>query len=84
MTLSLKEENGVYTLDTNVFDLLPTFETSFVSTETLGEAFEPEQKFESPDGTAIVFDADYFGTHRAVSPLPGPFASTADASRPLV
>lgn len=84
VTLSLKEENGVYTLDTNVFDLLPTFETSFVSTETLGEAFEPEQKFESPDGTAIVFDADYFGTHRAVSPLPGPFASTADASRPLV
>ena len=27
-----------------------------------------------PDGTAIVFDRDYFGNPRSLSALPGPFA----------
>ena len=45
-----------------------------VHTDVLGMAFEPEQKFENPDGTAIRFDSDYFGNHRGVNVLPGPFA----------
>ena len=46
-----------------------------ISTEVLGEAFESEQKFENPDGSEIVFNADIFGNKRDVVPLPGPFAS---------
>ncbi len=49
------------------------FATPFVSTELLGEAFEPEQKFENPDGTPILFEDDYMNEHRRVNPLPGPF-----------
>ena len=44
-------------------------------TDTLGLAFEPEQRFESPDGSAITFDIDYFGNHRGVTAMPGPFAA---------
>ena len=45
-----------------------------INTEVLGKAFEPEQYFEHPDGTPIQFDSDYFGNHRGVKVLPGPFA----------
>jgi len=38
-------------------------------------AFEPEEKYENPDGSPITFDTDYFGKKRAASGvLPGPFA----------
>ena len=74
ITLELKEEGGEYRLETNLYDYLPKFETPFVSTELLGEAFEPEQKFEAPDGAPIVFDRDYFGRKRDMMPLAGPFA----------
>lgn len=82
--LSLKESNGTYTLETNLYDYLPKFEIPFVSTETLGEAFEPEQKFENPDGSSILFDRDYFGSRRGIAPIPGPFASKMDAHKKLV
>ena len=36
-------------------------------------AFEPEQKYENPDGTPITFNEDYFG-RKAEDLLPGPFA----------
>ena len=49
-----------------------------ISTDVLGEAFEPSQKFENPDGTPITFDVDYLGGHRGADVIPGPFA-TADA-----
>ncbi len=74
ITLSLTAENGKYMLETNLYDYLPKFETPFVSTETLGEAFEPEQKFESPDGSPIIFKYDYFGKERELMPLAGPFS----------
>ena len=83
ITLSLTEENGTYRLETNLYQYIPAFETPFVSTETLGEAFEPEQKFEAPDGSPIVFKYDYFGKERGLTPLPGPFASGAEAETPL-
>ncbi len=73
VTLELKEENGGCRLETNLYDHLPQLDAPFVSTELLGMAFEPEQKFENPDGTPIRFDQDYFGAHRGASPTPGPF-----------
>ena len=54
-----------------------------VDTDTLGMAFEPEQKYENPDGTPITFDEDYFGAHRGVCPLPGPFACKESAEKKL-
>ena len=48
-----------------------------ISTEVLGMAFESEQKFENPDGSPIVFDSDYFGNHREVTPKAGPFEGNA-------
>ncbi len=72
--VKLEERDGGFWLDTNITKHLPAgFETPFVSTEFLGEAFEPEQKFENPDGTPIVFDSDYFGEKRGINPVPGPF-----------
>ena len=71
--LSLAVQDGKYMLKTNLYEHLPQPDTQTISTELLGEAFEPEQKFESPDGSPIVFNKDYFGAHRAINPTPGPF-----------
>jgi len=71
--LSLEEkEKGIY-LKTNLGDILAEHPASLITTDTLGEAFEPEQPFENPDGTPIIFDEDYFGEKRT-DRLPGPFA----------
>ena len=70
--LELREQDGRYYVDTNLCEYLPAMETPFVSTELLGEAFEPEQRFENPDGTPIFFDRDYFGAPRGIHPVPGP------------
>ncbi len=70
----LEEREGKLYLDTNLYDLLKGWTTEIIDSDTLGEAFEPEQRFENPDGTAIVFDRDYFGNPRSLSALPGPFA----------
>ena len=70
-------------LETNVYDYLPQNACAVISTETLGMAFEPEQKYENPDGTPIVFRYDYFGNRQGIHPLPGPFASKEAAEEAL-
>lgn len=74
-------DNGKYSIKTNLYDSLDKFRTGIIATENLGQAFEPEQRFENPDGTSIIFDKDYFGEHRGASTLPGPFASSEDVSK---
>ena len=54
-----------------------------INTEVLGNAFEPEQPFENADGTPIRFDEDYFGNHRGVATVPGPFAEAEDVEKML-
>ncbi|MFA6505205.1 MAG: right-handed parallel beta-helix repeat-containing protein [Treponemataceae bacterium] len=81
--VSLVEKDGKYYLDTNLYDYLPRFRTDFISTEVLGEAFEPEQKFENPDGTPIFFNTDYLDESRGINPLPGPFEEPKNVKRPL-
>lgn len=83
ITVGIKEENDVWTLETNVYDYLPETACAMISTETLGMAFEPEEKFENPDGTPIVFQYDYFGGRHGVNPLAGPFAARDVAKQPL-
>ncbi|MBR2055397.1 MAG: right-handed parallel beta-helix repeat-containing protein [Clostridia bacterium] len=73
--VELIEKDGKYTLKTNVYGLLKGFETNTIDSDVLGRAFEPDQRFENNDDSPIVFDRDFFGSHRGVAPLPGPFAS---------
>jgi len=79
VTVELVEKDGEYTFKTNVYDFLPKTGAQMISTEVLGMAFEPEQMFENPDGSPIVFNEDFFGEHRAVNPKVGPFETGAGA-----
>ena len=76
--ISVVEKDVKYYLSGKLKDAIKDFTGNMISTESLGLAFEPEQAFENPDGTPIIFDRDYFGNHRAVAPAPGPFASYDD------
>lgn len=71
--ISLEEVDGGRVLKTNLYKFLPQFDKIVVDTKLLGEAFEPEQLFENPDGTEIVFNTDYFGQKRGSNPVAGPF-----------
>ena len=71
--VELVEKDGKYYLDTNVYDFLEDFKVRMIHTEILGKAFEPEQYFENPDRTPIIFNTDYFGEHRGINIIPGPF-----------
>ena len=81
--VELVEKDGEYYLETNVFDYIKDFHTRMINTEVLGKAFEPEQYFENPDGTPIRFDTDYFGNHRGIHLIPGPFASPVNKIKVL-
>ena len=82
----LMEENGAYTVQTNVYEIIAALgglNDDMIHTSTLGEAFEPEECFENPDGTPITFDTDYLGNHRSLDVIPGPFASVEDSRKVL-
>ncbi|MBE5824729.1 MAG: hypothetical protein E7308_11745 [Butyrivibrio sp.] len=83
VNVDLVEKDGKYFLDTNIYEVLKCFEDGMISTDTLGEAFEPSQKYENPDGTPITFDRDYFGNRRGLNILPGPFVSGNAAKEQL-
>lgn len=71
--LKLVEEEDGITLHTNLFKYMPENDTEMISTMVLGEAFEPEELFENPDGSPITFNEDYLGKHRRIFPVSGPF-----------
>lgn len=77
------EKDGKWYLETNVYEFLKDFRDGIITSDLLGKAFEPEQRFENPDGTGIVFDRDYFGDHRGTDALPGPFADQKQLTRTL-
>ena len=85
VSVGMREESGKWYLDTNVFEALQKLDLkdTMISTDILGKAFEPEERFENPDGSAIVFDTDFFGEHRRQSPMPGPFESAEELQRPM-
>ncbi len=82
--VELAECGGKPVLDTNLYDYLGNCRAAMVNSDILGYAFEPEERFENPDGTAIVFDRDYFDDHRGAAVLPGPFASADAVGKPLL
>ncbi|MBE5828106.1 MAG: hypothetical protein E7305_01440 [Butyrivibrio sp.] len=73
ISLYLDNSDGRYTIHTNLYEYLPRNFTMPINTESLGIAFEPEQRFENPDGSPIMFDSDYFGRKRGLHPVAGPF-----------
>ena len=81
--IDLSYQDGKPVLSTNLYEFLRDFSVEKICTETLGQAFEPEQYFENPDGTSIEFDRDYFDNHRGIRILPGPFASADASCKPL-
>ena len=81
--VELLEENGQYRLRTNLPEIIGDFRCGMIHSDILGCAFEPEQRFENPDGSEIIFDRDYFGAHRGTSAMPGPFACAEDAAKQL-
>lgn len=80
VTFEVKEENGKYTFQTNVYDYLNNSTCEKVTTEILGKAFEPEQKFENPDGTPIEFTVDIKGAARNGKIISGPFAESTKSA----
>ena len=74
VTIEIEETDGRPVLKTNLYSLLGDFEAKMISSDTLGKAFEPEERYENPDGTDIFFNTDYFGDHRGSRVIPGPFA----------
>ena len=81
--VELVEENGKYSIKTNVFELVKDFKVHMIHTSTLGKAFEPEEQYENTDGTPITFDEDYFGNKRGLHIIPGPFANEQVATHTL-
>lgn len=73
ISLYIDENDGNYTLHTNLYEFLPRNFTMPVNSDFLGVAFEPEQRFENPDGSSIMLDVDYFGRKRGIHPVTGPF-----------
>ena len=73
ITLELKQEDGTYRLETNMMEYLP--QVHMIDSDTLGIAFEPEERFETPEGETITFNTDFYGAYRPAAPLPGPFAN---------
>lgn len=76
-------DDGQVAIKTNLYDLIGNFHNNIINTDLLGEAFEPEQRFETPDGDDIEFNEDYFSNHRGVSTIPGPFTSAEAARKAL-
>ncbi len=74
VTVELEQSEGRSVLRTDLYRYLENFSCSMVSSNTLGLAFEPQERYENPDGSEIVFDTDYLGAHRGTRVLPGPFA----------
>lgn len=73
--IAYDEKDGKPSLKTNLYDVLPNVDCKLIHTDDIFMAFEPEEKYENPDGTPITFDIDYNGDKRGSKIIPGPFAS---------
>ncbi|MDO4188766.1 MAG: right-handed parallel beta-helix repeat-containing protein [Lachnospiraceae bacterium] len=72
VTLKLVEKDGVYMVESELYKYLP--KCNIISSDDLGIAFEPEERYENPDGSDIILDIDINGNSRADNPVAGPFA----------
>jgi len=72
--IKIEETEAGVILSLMIDESIARMNNQVVSTELLGKAMIPNQRFENPDGTEITIDADYFGKQRNLeNPFPGPF-----------
>ena len=81
--IGFEEKDGKLYLKTNLYDFIAQNKCKLLKTDDIAPAFEPEQKYENPDGTSITFDSDFFGSKRDSSPIPGPFVEGKEINNPL-
>lgn len=81
--ISCVEKRGKIYLKTNVYDYLPKSNVKLMHTDDIMMAFEPEEKYENPDGTPITFDTDLLGNKREKNVIPGCFANVDVIAKPL-
>ncbi len=79
--IDCEEKDGKIYLKTNLYELVSTgkvpadaMSCKLMHTEDIAPAFEPEQNYENPDGSPIIFNIDFFGKKRGEKPVAGPFA----------
>lgn len=81
--IKYEEKDGKPGISTNLYDFIPEANLGILNTDSLEPAFESEQKYENPDGSAITFDTDILGQKRSGKTIAGPFANKADAQKGL-
>ena len=84
VTLELEEKGGKVSLKTNVYDFIPGAKCQLIKTDDIHPAFEPEEKYENPDGSPITFDTDILGKKRNGSTtIAGPFAQGSEVTEAI-
>jgi hypothetical protein len=78
VSADVEETADGWVFRTDLYQWLGGMKCRMIHSDLLGKAFEPEERYENPDGTAITFDTDYFGKHRGTDVIPGPFAQESD------
>ena len=64
---------------------LEDHQVKLISTETLGKAKVPKAAFENPDGSAMIFDTDYFGKKSSIEArISGPFLDIKTDGKPIL
>ena len=86
VTVGYEEKDGKVIFKTNLYDILPSINNlncKLMHTDDIMMAFEPEEKYENPDGSPITFDTDLLGKKRGKDILPGCFADKEEIKNPL-
>ncbi|MCR4579482.1 MAG: hypothetical protein K5681_03955, partial [Treponema sp.] len=81
--IGFEEKDGKILLKTNLYDFIPAEKCKLIKTQDIPPAFEPEENYENPDGSPIVFDTDFLGKKRDSNPIAGPFANAKEIENPL-
>ena len=72
LTVKYKENADGWSVSADGTDALPRTD-AIVDSDTLGESFEANQRYESPNGEIIVFDTDIDGNKRSGTVMAGPW-----------
>lgn len=83
INIDIVETKEGWKLKTNLYKYLPKNTTKIINTKVLGMAFEPEQMFENPDGSEIIFNKDFLGEDRGNNPTAGPVENGKELDKML-
>lgn len=67
-------DDGTWSVKSNYAEFLSAHTVDMIDSDVLGIAFEPEERYETPDGETIIFDIDICGNMRKSNIIAGPFA----------